>query len=202
MEYIKYLPTNIQCNIFEFAPCPKAKQAKTHFLSLLNTKKIGIPYWQIQFNNTNKLYEKYFIIPSNDYFEFVKIKGLSWKIPEKLDDCYYDNRIFRLTPYRYLFSYKECELGKNIRNNIGIYPGDSYNIFLEGGFDAPIITIPYNFLDDYDILYTLKVTRGKSKEDGIKNILDWADLHRKIHSPQDEYTYRIPKKWLILSEKN
>lgn len=200
MNIIANLPSNAQQLIYDYTGvCLNTKKIKDTIIKYFNSGHIGIPSWIHEFRNETGVYVREFEIPSYSYFLRRKIQCIQWNYPKDLDNFikYYDNTlIMRDLIILYCPSNK---LQLNLRNDVFGYPGDEYLIFAEGCFEWPVIPIPFRFIDDYDILFSLKYARGDNKQDCIKNLLHWGLFQLKFESEICRYIYRIINKWQKLA---
>ena len=195
MNRIKLLPSTAQQLIYEFAGRdPVAEQAHNEFLNLINTGRIGIPAWETWIENSNvtqnKWIERRFVIPSYDYYEMRKIRKLDWWFPNDLTS-YYFSKYNQTLPYRLTFSYKFTEFQKCLRDNTAIVPGKEYCIFNEGVFETPLVPLSFQEMDDYDLLYSLKVLRGKSLEEVKEGLERWYKVRKECETDfsRDQFCY-------------
>lgn len=195
MNPIKFLPSTAQQLIYEFAgPEPAAEEAHNEFLDLIDTGRIGIPAWETWIENgsfpENKWIERRFVIPSYDYYEIRKIRNINWWFPNDLSS-YYFSKYNQKSPYRFAFSYKFPEFQKYLRDNTAIVPGKEYCIFNEGGFETPIVPLTFQQMNDYDLLYSLKVLRGKTLEEVKTAIERWYKVRKEYETDfrRDQFCY-------------
>jgi len=181
---LKQLPSDVQQLIYEFAgPDPAAEEAYTDFLDLIQTGRIGIPAWitciEKGISSDTCWIERRFVIPSYSYYELRKIKKMNWWFPTDRSN-YFFNKYNQQSPYHFAFSYKLPKFQKLLREDNAIIPGSEYCIFNEGGFTTPYIPLSFREADDYELLYTLKVTRGNSKEEVIKYVESWYKFRKEV----------------------
>jgi hypothetical protein len=187
LPFVGLLTTEQVNTIYEFiGPCPKALSAKKNTIELFRSGRIGIPSWEITMNH-NTFYYTY-NIPNYDYYEFIKIKNNKWTGWNE------DNLLYTkqqpIDTYTHIFRTHVQTLPTKIRNDIFLMPGETYFKNYEGSFDTPAVPVPYSFMNDYDIIYTLKQARNNTQE-GIKN---WVEF-KKSMGYNNNYLERILNKW-------